>query len=376
MEAEMVSGRDTVVASVPSGKSRGSYEAAVISPTLALKKIDWVGSRIYGREFSSLQEFDDLLLSLDSTPNKQSLGGNLILALSIAFTKLLAKKGGMELFELIARLSKTTLGKFPLCFFNLIEGGLHAKNSLPFQEYLYIPQTDSPQKSLDRVMVVIKELGGLEYERFGRLKMGDEGGYTLPSNDPAEGLKILQQIKEKLGFREDKLSLDVAASTLFQNGSYLVGEKTMSKEDLLSYYQLLSIDYQLLSIEDPFEEKDWQGFEELNQKLGEKVWVVGDDLTTTNPGRIKEAYEKGAATAVIIKPTQVGTVSETIQAALLAKSYDWKVIVSHRSGETMDTFIADLAVGLGADGLKAGCPLQEERLVKYQRLLEIEEKLK
>ena len=144
---------------------------------------------------------------------------------------------------------------------------------------------------------------------------------------------------------------------------------------MLSLYHNFASDFPLLSIEDPFQEDDWQGFEDIRRQLGSKVWVVGDDLTTTNPQRITQAYQKGAVNAVIIKPNQIGSVTETIKAATLAQKYGWKVIVSHRSGETMDTFIADLAVGLGADGLKSGCPLQKERLVKYQRLIEIEEML-
>ncbi len=368
LEVNMTSGGHNVTASVPSGKSKGKNEAAVLEPKNALEKFESIKSQILEKDFNSLKEFDNFLISLDSTPNKENLGGNLILVLSLGFTKLLAKADGLELFEEIAKISGAKAEKMPLCFFNLIEGGVHAKDSLPFQEYLYIPQTNSPKASLENVMLAIRNLGEKIQQKYEHLRQGDEGGYTIPSGDPMVGLEVLQ------GIGNGRISLDVAASTFFHDGLYLVGDKTMNHEQLLSYYQSLATSYQLLSIEDPFAEDDFEGFEKLTQELGDKVWIIGDDLTTTNPEKIEEAKEKNACSGVIIKPNQIGSVTETIEAANLAKSFGWKIIVSHRSGETMDPFIADLAVGLGADGLKAGCPLQEVRLVKYQRLIEIEEK--
>ncbi|MDO8498996.1 MAG: hypothetical protein Q7S44_04390 [bacterium] len=380
LEAEMFSGEEKVVTSVPSGKSKGSGEAVVLPPHLVLHKLEWIKSRVCNREFSTLGEFDDLLLTLDGTADKSSLGGNLMLVLSMAFTKLLAKKGRLETFELIAKLSRTTLGKFPLCFYNLIEGGVHVPStslraSLPFQEYLYIPQTNSPKESLEMVQKVIKLLGEKIHTRHGKQEMGDEGGYALSGEDSLLGLMLLEETQEELGMKH-KIGLDIAASTFFSQGKYKMEGKMVDNNYLGELYQGIVEDFPLFSIEDPFAEEDWQGFEEITKKLGDKIWIVGDDLTTTNPRRIREAYEKQAINAVIVKPTQIGTVSETIQAALLAKSYGWKIIVSHRGRETMDTFIADLAVGLGADGFKSGSPTQKTRLVKYQRLVEIERSLK
>ncbi|KKS71304.1 MAG: Enolase [Candidatus Daviesbacteria bacterium GW2011_GWA2_42_7] len=344
LEAEIISGEYRVTASVPSGKSKGKNEAFVLEPKKALEKFTEIKSQLLEKDFSSLEEFDNFLISLDGTPKKENLGGNLILVLSLGFTKLLAKADGLELYEEIAKISGVKAEKLPLCLFNLIEGGVHihpAPNGagLPFQEYLYIPQINSPKESLAEVMLVIRSLGEEIHQKYEHLRQGDEGGYTIPSNDPLVGLEFLQgQALLRLarpGLAENyRLGLDVAASTFFHDGLYLVGDKTM----------------------------------------GEKVWIVGDDITTTNPESIKIAHEKNAINAVIIKPNQIGSVTETIRAANLAKSFGWKIIVSHRSGETKDTFIADLAVGLGADGLKSGCPLQEARLVKYQRLVEIEEK--
>ncbi len=370
LEVELESAGIKVSASVPSGKSTGKGEVAVLPPKDALEKINWIFSQIKDHDFATLEQFDQLLITLDGTDDKSRLGGNLILVLSIAFTKLLAKQGGMEAWQLISKISGNQIGK-PICFFNLIEGGVHAQNSLPFQEYLFIPQTSSAKESLEDVMMVIKILGDKIQEKYGQLKQGDEGGYIVPSSDPKVGLEILQEVQNEMG-GENKLGLDTAASTFFENGKYKIGDKVMGTDNLFSYYQLLTTNYQLLSIEDPFAEDDWEGFSKITDQLGEKVWIVGDDLTTTNTSKIKLAGEKKAVNAVIIKPNQIGTVSETLQAVNLAKSLGWKIIVSHRSGETTDTFIADLAVGVGADGFKSGCPLQKERLVKYQRLVEIE----
>lgn len=380
LEAEMEGEGIKVSASVPSGKSKGGNEATSIPSQEALEKINWLKSRILKTEFASLDQFDNLLLTLDGTENKSSLGANLILVLSIAFTKLLAKKGGMEIFELIAKISGSTIhppAGGPLCFFNLIEGGVHdpAGNGLPLQEYLYVPKTSSPRESLNQALIFIKALGDKIQGEYGKLKMGDEGGYTIPSADPMTGLEILHSLTRPGLGGQNWLGLDAAASTFFQNGKYKVEDKLMNTNELLSYYQLLTTNYPLLFLEDPFSEEDWEGFSNLQSRIGNSIWIVGDDLTVTNIKRIKMAHDKGAINAVVIKPNQIGTMTETIQATNLAKSFGFKIIVSHRSGETMDPFLADLAVGLGADGFKSGCPLQKERLVKYQRLIDIEKRL-
>lgn len=373
LEATLISGNLEASAAVPSGKSTGATEVAVLPPSKALEKIPWLLSQLKEHEFVSLDQFDQLLITLDGTENRSNLGGNLILSLSMAFARLLARGGNLELFELLAKISGVKEVKMPLCFYNLIEGGVHAENSLPFQEYLLVPQTNSPKKSLETVNKTIELLREKIKAEYGQIVQGDEGGFAIPSKDPEVGLKILQQLINQNSL-ESRIGLDVAASSFYKDGNYQVGDKNMTTEEFLSYYQLLTTNYQLLSIEDPFNEEDWQGFAGAISSIGDRVWIIGDDLLTTNVGRIKKAYEKQASNAVLIKPNQIGTITETIQAVNLAKSYGWKTIVSHRSGETMDTFIADLAVGVGADGLKSGCPLQKERLVKYERLVEIEKR--
>lgn len=358
-------------ASVPSGKSKGSNETFVLQPEQALVKLEEIKPKLL-QDFDSLEQFDNFFINLDGTAKKDNLGGNLVLVLSIVFIRAWAKLQNLETFQLVSKISGQE-AKLPLCFFNLIEGGVHAKDSLPFQEYLLIPQTNSPKKSLETVTKVVKFLEEKIQKEYGQVKQGDEGGFSLPSQDPQVGLRALQELIDQYGL-ESKIGLDVAASTFFDNGSYKVGEKVMSRDELFSYYQLLTTNYQLLSIEDPFAESDWEGFSNITKDLGDKVWIIGDDLTTTNVEIIKKAAGRNVCNGVIIKPNQIGSVTEAINAAVLSKNYGWKIIVSHRSGETLDTFIADLAVGLGADGLKSGCPLQNERLVKYERLVEIEEK--
>lgn len=371
LEVGLISDGQEASASVPSGKSTGRAEAAVLSPEQALSKVSWTLSQIKDHQFVSLEQFDSLIIALDGTPNKSNLGGNLMLGLSMAFVRLLASSANLELFELLAKISGTKEKSLPFCFFNLIEGGVHAENSLPFQEYLLVPQTHSPKESLKTINRAIKLLEEKIQKTYGQVKQGDEGGYSIPSSDPVTGFKILQELIEQNNL-ESKIALDVAASTMVQGNEYQVGSRIMSRQQMLKLYKDMADQFSVLSMEDVFNEEDWAGFSEITSLIGDRVWIVGDDLLTTNIVRIKKAHELNAANAVLIKPNQIGTITETIQAVNLAKSYGWKIIVSHRSGETFDTFIADLAAGVGADGLKSGCPLQRERLIKYERLVEIE----
>ncbi|MDD2822751.1 MAG: hypothetical protein PHQ59_01590 [Candidatus Daviesbacteria bacterium] len=372
IEVEFDDEGNKVFDSVPSGKSTGSNEVVVLPPSQEKEILSYIEPLIKEKDFQSLEEFDKFLIDLDNTSDKHKLGGNLMLALSIGFTKLLAKTQNKEIYQLIAEIANHKVERLPLCFFNVINGGLHAKDSLPYQEYMFVPQNELPSQNLNSVMLLLKELGEYIHQKYEHLRMGDEGGYEISEKDPEVGLKVLSEVMKRCNQVNAKISLDVAASSFYKDGLYLVGDKVQTKSQLLGTYQQIIDKYQMLSIEDPFDEKDETGFQEITAKVGKKVWIVGDDLTTTSPERIKIMEENKACNAVIIKPNQIGTVSEALEAVRLAKSYNWKVIVSHRSGETMDTFIADLAVGVGADGLKSGCPLQKERLVKYQRLIEIE----
>ena len=351
-------------ASIPSGKSVGKYEAKVKSPQVVLNQIDLIKKNIKDIDFKSPIDFDDFLLKLDGTEDKSNLGANTILALSMAFWRLFAISEKIPLFLLIKKFSNSKEKKFPLLFFNLINGGVHAKNSLPFQEYLIIPQVDSPEEGLKICFDFIDDLR--EYFKNNSIKFsfGDEGGFTIKGDDPEVGLKIFNDV---LGQKKCpiKFGLDVAASSL---------PCKFSSNDLFNFYKNFIEKYPLFSIEDPFVEDDFSNFAKLNQEFGRKIWIVGDDLTTTNLKRIEIAQQKNAINTVLIKPNQIGSISESIEAVNLAKKFGFKTIVSHRSGETMDDFIADFAFGVGADGLKSGSPLQKERLAKYKRLIKIEKK--
>jgi len=237
LEAEMESGGVSVISSVPSGKSTGRGEAVSIAPEKALEKINWIKSQLRGHEFATLDQFDNLLMTLDGTVDKSRLGANFILALSISFTKLLAKKANMEIYELISKISGSQT-KLPRCFFNVINGGLHSKNSLPFQEYLFIAKNNSPKKNLEEVMMVIKNLADQIMKKYEKLRQGDEGGYEVPEKDPEVGLKILKSVLEN-----SQMGLDVAASSFYHDGLYKVGDEPMNTEKLLSYYQLLTTNY-------------------------------------------------------------------------------------------------------------------------------------
>lgn len=372
LEVEIFSNKNSRIASVPAGKSKGKFEMVSIDPKAALKKFENIRAEIINIDFSSILEFDNFLKKLDGTQNKSSLGGNLILALSIGFTKLFAKANNLQTYQLIEKISGKKVNKFPYLFFNLIGGGLHAENSLPFQEYFLVTKFSSPSKGLEYAKFAVKKLKKDIEKKYGEIRLGDEGTFSINSDDPELGLTILDR-----NFKDPNIdfALDVAASSFYESGVYKVGEKTFTTDQMIKLYEDLTSKFQLLSIEDPFSENDEKGFVKIHQKLKNKIWIIGDDLTVTNPIFIQKAYDKREITGVIIKPNQIGSVSEVLNAVKLAQSFGWKIIVSHRSGETNDDFIADLAFGIGADGLKSGAPTQPQRLTKYNRLVEIEKSL-
>ncbi len=372
LEAKVFSNRISAISSVPAGKSKGKFEAFSIEPRIALQKFEKIRTEILNINFSSILEFDSLLRKLDDTFNKSNLGGNLILALSIGFTKLFAKFNNLETHQLISQTLGKKSDKFPFLFFNLIGGGLHARNSLPFQEYLLVTKFSSPAKGLEYAKLTVEKLRKDIEKNFGEIRLGDEGAFAIKSDDADLGFEILSR---NLADSDIGLALDAAASSFYKNGNYRIGENELKTDGMINLYQDLAEKFQLLSIEDPFSENDEIGFVKFNQEMKNKIWIIGDDLTVTNPKFIKKAQEKKEITGVIIKPNQIGSVSETLDAIKLAQGFGWKIIVSHRSGETDDDFIADLAFGVGADGLKSGSPTQNQRLVKYNRLIEIEKKV-
>jgi len=373
LEAEMTSGEFTTISSVPAGVSKGKLEMFSVAPAIALQKLEEIKSEILNIDFLSVLEFDNFLKKLDGTLNKSNLGGNLILVLSICFTKLFAKANNLQTYQLIGKILNKNPEKFPYLYFNLIGGGKHAKNSLPFQEYILVTKFDSPSVGLEYAELMVEKLKADISKNFGEIRFGDEGAFAIESDEPALGLEVLNR---NLDRQDVSLALDVAASTIYKNGKYKIGEKLFNEIEMLDLYQDLASEFPLLSIEDPFSEDDKLGFVKICQLFKDNPWIIGDDLTVTNKNIIQKAIDGKQVTGVIIKPNQIGSVSETLDAIRLAQDNNLKTIVSNRSGETNDNFIADLAFGCEADGLKSGAPTQPQRLAKYNRLIAIEKELK
>lgn len=369
------------LSSCPSGASTGKNEALELRDTdgrgvtAAIENInEIIAPKLIGKDPVNQKEIDELMVVLDGTPNKSKLGANAILPVSMAVCRAGAAAQKISLYSHISKISGNAL-HMPLPSFNILNGGAHAKNELELQEFMIIPQKKSFQENLILGSVVFNKLTELLKETKGGVpEMGDEGGYA-PEISNAEQALLL--IKSAIGEHTDvKIALDCAASEFFRDGKYEPeGGKQLSRNEMVEFYKDLVSRFPIVSIEDPFGEEDWEGFKELHKSLP-NVIIIGDDLTATNIKMIKEAESKKACNGIIIKLNQIGTVSETIEAINLAKSYGWKIMVSHRSGETMDNFIADLAVGVGADFIKSGAYTKDVRIAKYDRLLEIEEELK
>lgn len=386
IEVELETEKGVFIASVPSGASTGENEA------LELRDIDGRGvfkaieninriiaPQVKGKNPENQKEIDELMIALDGTENKSKLGANAILGVSMVVCRAGAGAKKFPLYHHIAELAgfkiQDSRFKIPLPMFNILEGGkhVHLQTHLDVQEFIIVPQKKTFAENLVVCNRVFQRLKDLIEKNYGFAGLGDEGGFALAVPKTEQALYLLKSAGTDEGV---KIALDCAASQFYKEGKYQLEGREMTKTELLEFYTSLINNFPIISIEDPFSEEDWQGFELITRHLGEKIIIIGDDLTTTNIGRIKEAHNKSACNGVILKLNQIGTVSETIEASILAKSFGWKTIVSHRSGETMDDFITDLAVGLGADFLKAGSPAKPERMVKYNRLLEIEKELK
>jgi len=378
LKATMKSGNIEVSSSIPHGKSRSDSEAYILEPHSAIRKFEMIKNQIIDTEFSSLKEFDNYLLRLDGSGNKSNLGGNLILVLSQTFCRLAAKNEKLELWQYLEKqLTVSKEKKVPYFLFNLINGGKHAIYGPKIQEYMIVPQVDNPKVSLEIAQIFFAGLKEYFNKEYGENKFGDEGGLLISDDDYERPLKILNQIKEELNLEHKiKFSLDVAASSFYDKlkQTYLLKEdKGFSKEELGKIYKELVSQYDIFSIEDPFEEKDWESFQRLTSEIGDEIIIIGDDLTSTNSELVKKSIEIKAINGVIIKPTQIGTISETLETIDLANKHDLKIVISHRSAETHDHFISDLVWASSAWALKSGAPQPEERMVKYNRIIKIYE---
>jgi len=375
---------------VPSGASTGSYEAVELRDggkrcggkgvREAVRNVNKIiGPQLVGRDVEAQKEIDAFMLEMDGTQNKSNLGANAILGVSIACVKAAAAAAKKPLYAYLGGDDATLL---PVPLVNVLNGGKHADNNLDFQEFMLVPL--GFERFADAIWATTEVFAQLRdvLRRRGLLcGVGDEGGYAPQLRSNAEALELLMDAVNNAGYEPGRhflLALDVAASELHRNGKYVLRAETdgeKSTEDMIEMFVELVDEFPIFSIEDGLAEGDWEGWTTLTRRLGHLVQLVGDDLFVTNIQWIQKGIEMGAANAVLIKPNQIGTVTETKEAVDLAKQHNFATIISHRSGDTEDTTIADLAVGWGLGQIKTGSVCRGERTAKYNRLLRIEEEL-
>lgn len=343
-------------ATVPQGKSTGSHEAVSVPPAQAVGSTPEILAVIKNTEFDQFT-LEQKLRNLDGTANKSNLGANTILGISVAFARAVASSQGLQLWEYLRQFYSGKLGeKAPRLYMNMIEGGLHAANNLRIQEYLVIPKQNSVTVALKSGKLFYKSL----LQRFASAPIGDEGGFAPQFADDSEPLQALSEVAP-------------AAEGTFEFGIDAAGSNIRTdSHQLYQLYQEIARRFDLSYLEDPFGEESFELFANLRTYFGPRPVIIGDDLTTTNLEQMRHAQQAGSIGGIIIKPNQIGTLGETLQAIKQAREWGWAVIVSHRSGETMDDFIADIAWAVMADGAKFGAPAPPERMVKYQRLAAIE----
>jgi len=382
--------KGTVIDSVPAGASKGKHEAKELRDggkrylgkgvRKAVENINKIiAPAVIKANSLNQKKIDSLMIKLDGTKNKNRLGANAILPVSLAVCRAGAMEKNIPLWKYVSSIYQNRQKNFiPQPLFNILNGGIHAGNRLSIQEFMIAPQASSFSKKLRMASEIYHTLKLILKKKIGvsATNVGDEGGFAPPFHLTKQALQAETQAIEKAGYKgKVNIVVDVAASQLFKDGFYKMDGKKITRNNLLKYYEKLIAKYPLIGIEDPFDEDDWKYFQAINKLLGSKIRIIGDDLLVTNPLRIKKAGELKACNTLLLKLNQIGTVSEAIEAAHLAKSYGWKIVVSHRSGETCDDFIADFAVGIGSEFIKAGAPARGERVAKYNRLLAIEEEI-
>ncbi|RDD40355.1 Gamma-enolase [Trichoplax sp. H2] len=399
VEVEVKTAAGVFRAAVPSGASTGIYEALELrdkEPSRFLGKgvlkavsnvNDVIGPALIkaGVAVTKQKELDQLMLQLDGTENKSKLGANAILGVSLAVCKAGAAHKGVPLYRHIADLAGNEKIIMPVPAFNVINGGKHAGNLLPMQEFMILPTGASRFSEAMRMgCEVYHNLKSIIKAKYGQdaTNVGDEGGFAPNFADGGEALQLLQEAIKKAGYTgKISIAMDVAASEFCENGKYNLdfkksnasSDNLLAGSELVKLYQSYVSNYPIVSIEDGFDQDDWESWSALTAAVD--IQIVGDDLTVTNPKRIKTAIERKACNCLLLKVNQIGSVTESIDACKLAQQNGWGVMVSHRSGETEDTFIADLVVGLRTGQIKTGAPCRSERLCKYNQLLRIEEEL-
>lgn len=378
-------------AAVPSGASTGSHEAVELRDNdkryggkgvrKAVANVnEKIKKALKGKEFNQRQ-LDDAMIALDGTENKGKLGANAILGVSLAFAHAVASSKGQPLYKYFAQISKNKEMRLPLPMMNILNGGKHALNSTDLQEFMIMPVgARSFSDALRMGAETFHALKKILASRGLNTSVGDEGGFapSLPKNEAA--IEVILEAIQKAGYTPGKdisIAIDAAASELYKDGKYHLETegKVLSSEEMVAFYEEWVNKYPIVSIEDGLHEDDWAGYQLMTEKLGKKTQIVGDDLFVTNPARLAMGIEKKAGNSILIKLNQIGTVSETIDAILMAKNAKMTSVVSHRSGETEDTTISDFVVGLGTGQIKTGSLCRSERTAKYNQLLRIEEQL-
>ena len=384
---------------VPSGASTGIHEAlelrdggkrylgrGVLKAVQNVNKL--IAPKLIGRDCRNQEEIDELMIRLDGTATKTKLGANAIMGVSLAVARAAAVSQGVHLHEHLAKLAGNKHCLIPAPFMNVINGGRHAGTNVDFQEFMLVPFGKTFKESLRMASETYHALKGIIEKDYGKeaTNVGDEGGFTPHCHGESgnvcqlveEPFELLMKAVEQAGYeKEIKFALDAAASEFYdaKQKKYRIRGRLVSPSQLMAAYEELIEKYPIVSIEDPFSQDNWAEFSAFTQRVKRKVQVVGDDLLVTNVKRIKTAIEKKACNCLLLKINQIGSLTEAIRAAQLAQKHRWNVMVSHRSGETEDHFIADFAVGLGNQQLKAGAPARGERTAKYNQLLRIEEEI-
>jgi len=379
-------------AAVPSGASTGSHEAVELRDEdtkryggkgvqKAVGNVNTIiHEAIVGKDFDQ-RSLDNAMIILDGTENKAKLGANAILGVSLAFSHAAAKSAGKPLYEYFRDISKTTEMRMPVPMMNILNGGKHAQNSTDLQEFMIMPVgAPSFKEALRYGAEVFHTLKKILVSRGLNTSVGDEGGYapTLPSNEAA--IQIIIEAIEKAGYKPGVdicIALDPAASEFYKDGKYYLAieNRILSSGEMVDFYAAWVEKYPIISIEDGLAEDDWEGWKLMTEKLGNKIQIVGDDLFVTNIKRLEKGIQEKAGNSILIKLNQIGTVSESIDAITMARNAKFTSVVSHRSGETEDSTIADFVVGLGTGQIKTGSLCRSERVAKYNELLRIEEKL-
>lgn len=375
-------------AGVPSGASTGQFEAVELRDGdenryggKGVQKavgnvVETIGEEVLGMEASRQRELDEAMIELDGTDNKAKLGANAILGVSLAAAKASAESAELQLYQYIGG---PTANELPVPMMNILNGGAHADSNVDIQEFMIAP---IGAKSFAEAMRIGAEvyhtLKGVLKERGLGTGLGDEGGFAPNLDNNREALDLIEDAIKAAGYKPGKdvaLALDLAASEFYTDGRYEFEGKSRSTAEMIEYLEKLVNDYPLVSIEDPLDEEDWDGWSTLTERIGDKVQIVGDDLFVTNVERLQKGITEKAANALLVKVNQIGTLAETIDAVTLAHRNGFHTMMSHRSGETEDTTIADLAVALGCGQIKSGAPARGERVAKYNQLIRIEEDL-